>query len=173
MNKLDTSNYHKLVIRSYPNKYFMKKYDEEYKLLIDKTIDDKIKSTKYLKIFNKHIDIMRGFKWDMIEHITGFNQNDWYNIYMYDAIECAYEYIWESTDIIIVNDEGRFYIYIPKEYQEYYEWILDNIPDSLKYNILKRSRIPWFYEDKKNCKITRSRSIEMSKSFLKRIKKVQ
>lgn len=171
MNKLNSNDYYKIRIYHRPSKYIMKKYHEEHKNIFNE--DNKIKTTKYIKIFDIHIKIMLDFKWKFIEYISGFKLDMWYNFYMYDTTECAIEYIWESTDILIIKDRNYYTFYIPKRYQEYYEWVLNNIPKKFKYKILKRESIPWFYQDKKNCKYTRELSLERSKRFFKIIQKNQ
>lgn len=135
MKEKKTSDYNIISINYYASNYLMKKYYGAK----DGNGHLPTQHHERSKLYNY-------FKWEFIEKITGLNHGDWYQNYMFETDECAYDYIQETTGIIVQRGhEGWIKYFIPKSEPELFDWIKLNV--NLPYKIMKRASIPWGLRD--------------------------
>ena len=110
------------------------------------------------------------FIWSFISYMTKNDKDYWYANYMFDARECALDYIEENFGIMMLrNYESATKWIIPKEMAETIDWIKLNIPDNLPHNVLKRVNLLMYsFQIDKDLKWRRAESLERTKNFMEK-----
>lgn len=162
MNRINSADYNIIRIDYRPSKYIMNKHKK-----IEKETETQL---PFPKQFYELIHIYADFKWSFIEYVSGYKHDYWFNFYMFETLECAIEHIRESTKIIFEDKSGYCYIMIPKDNNEVFDWVINNIPKELKYRMLKKASMSYWYSNPQSVRHYRTHSLEFTKNSLKRMK---
>lgn len=138
MNILKCEDYFIIKVRFYASRYYLKKFHN----------DEPIGIKKHWEAAKNHTE----FFWNFIEKVTKKSHEDYINEYFFSSKECAIEEIHEVYGIIIVEGEGYYKYFIPRNDSnlELVEWIKINCKNSFK--ILKKTYtfvkpVSTFYRD--------------------------
>lgn len=125
MNILKCEDYFIIKVRFYASRYYLKKFYN----------NESIGRQKHWEAAKNHTE----FFWNFIEKVTGTLSDKYYEKYMFNAKECVIEELNETYGIIIVEGEGYYKYFIPKNDSnlELVEWVKKNIKNP--YKVLKKT----------------------------------
>lgn len=129
MNEIKCKDYYILKIRYYGSDYYMKNYNNG--------------NIKAVKNHHKAIKNHNDFFWEFIEKITNKTQEDWLNQFYYYNRECIVEEIHDTLGIIIVDEEGYYKYFLPKNDNNFdlLIWMKENCKNKNKQ--LQKSNTFW------------------------------
>lgn len=125
MKQLKCEDYFIVKIRYYASKYYLKKFHN----------NDVIGLKKHHEAAKNHTD----FFWAFIEKVAG--KQDYFEKYYYNIKECVLEEIHETYGIIIIQEEGFYKYFIPKNNKnsKLIDWMVENIKNP--FVILRKTYI--------------------------------
>lgn len=121
MKKFNCKDYYIIKIRVYASKYLLDKSDKNNLPLPEQHSE---------RAMQYHV-----FFWQLFEKFIGITQRDWRLKYFGDGLSCAYEELEERFGILQSDAEGERIFIIPKEHEEIFEWIKENV--NLPYKVIK------------------------------------
>jgi len=83
------------------------------------------------------------FLWELAEKLSGKDSDWWHNTYMFSARECFFEYLVYDENISTSYTDGWYTFYIPKEKDELFQWIKDNLKNP--YKVVTKTYLPNIY----------------------------
>ncbi len=110
-----------------------------------------------------HFDALQ---WNFITYLTNKSFDEWYREYMFDTLNCAFDYIAERKGILVQRaHEAYWRIMIPKTLPDVYEWFKAN--NSLPYRELTKINTHMIWRHEHNMKtnvyeLNRNQSIQFT-----------